>query len=103
VLMKTPHLEPCGWPMVSVSQLTNFSRGKVANAIASTPSGPRRLGMVSLIALALCPTFVHSARAIGGVDTTPAPAATHVTKFAAPKETRLENGLRVIVVERHDL
>ena len=28
---------------------------------------------------------------------------THVTKFAAPKETRLENGLRVIVVERHDL
>ena len=33
----------------------------------------------------------------------PAPAATHVTKFATPKETRLENGLRVIVAERHGL
>ena len=39
-------------------------------------------------------------RAIGGVDTPPPPSASPVTKFVAPKETRLENGLRVIVVER---
>ena len=100
---KNCHPEPRKRRGISPSRFTIFSRGKVANAIASALSVPRRLGMASLVALALCLTFVHSAWSIGGVDTPPAPSATHVTKFPAPKETRLENGLRVIVVERHDL
>lgn len=58
---------------------------------------------VNLLAATVCLTTLQSAWAIGGVDTAPAPSATHETKFATPKETRLENGLRVIVVERSDL
>ena len=43
--------------------------GKNANAIASVPTlVPQRLGTASLVALALCLTFVPSAWAIGGVD-----------------------------------
>jgi zinc protease len=56
-----------------------------------------------LLAATVCLTTAQSAWAIGGVDTPPAPSATHETKFATPKETRLENGLRVIVAERPDL
>ena len=41
--------------------------------------------------------------AIGGVDTAPAASERHETKFATPKETRLANGLRVIVAERAGL
>ncbi|MEO5718594.1 MAG: pitrilysin family protein [Chthoniobacterales bacterium] len=41
--------------------------------------------------------------AIGGVDAPPAPSERHEVKFATPKETRLENGLRVIVAERPGL
>ena len=41
--------------------------------------------------------------AIGGVDTVPAPSERHETKFATPQETRLENGLRVIVAARPGL
>src|SRR4029079_4418288 len=41
-----------------------------------------------------------SAFAIGGVDTQPSPAAPSETKFAQPNEARLDNGLRVIVVQR---
>ncbi len=51
----------------------------------------------------LCLTTFPSAFAIGGVDTPPAPSATHETKFATPRETRLDNGLRVIVAERPGL
>jgi zinc protease len=46
---------------------------------------------------------VHSALAIAGIDQPPPPSETHEIKFATPKETRLENGLRVIVVERSRL
>lgn len=53
--------------------------------------------------MALCLTTIQSAHAIGGTDTPPPPSATHETKFATPKETRLENGLRVIVAERPGL
>ncbi len=63
----------------------------------------RRIGMRSVIAMAFCLTTIQSASAIGGVDTVPAPSAPHETKFATPKETRLENGLRVIVAERRGL
>ena len=59
--------------------------------------------MTSVIAMTLCLTIIQSAWAIGGVDTAPAPSAPHETKFATPKETRLENGLRVIVAERPGL
>ncbi|MBA2433943.1 MAG: insulinase family protein [Verrucomicrobiota bacterium] len=41
--------------------------------------------------------------AIGGVDAPPAPSERHEVKFARPKETRLENGLRVIVAARPGL
>jgi zinc protease len=43
---------------------------------------------------------VNLACATGGVDTAPPPSETHAVLFAQPKETKLENGLRVIVVER---
>jgi zinc protease len=44
-----------------------------------------------------------SAFAIGGIDTPPAPSAPHEVTFSQPKETKLANGLRVIVVERPGL
>src|SRR5256714_14261628 len=44
-----------------------------------------------------------SALAIGGLDTAPAPSAPHETTFSQPKETKLANGLRVVVVERPGL
>lgn len=47
--------------------------------------------------------MIQCAFAIGGVDTVPAPSAPHETSFEVPKETRLENGLRVIVAERPGL
>ncbi len=56
-----------------------------------------------LLAAFVCLTTVQSASAIGGVDTPPAPAARHEAKFATPKETRLSNGLRVIVATRPGL
>src|SRR6266404_5141024 len=46
---------------------------------------------------------ISSALAIGGVDTPPAPSAPHEVTFSQPKETKLANGLRVIVVERPGL
>ena len=46
---------------------------------------------------------ISSALAIGGVDTPPAPTAPHEVTFSQPKETKLANGLRVIVVERPGL
>jgi zinc protease len=47
--------------------------------------------------------LLSPAFAIGGVDTAPAPAAPHEVVFSQPKETKLANGLRVIVVERPSL
>ena len=43
------------------------------------------------------------ALAIGGVDNPPRPTAPHEVIFSQPKETKLANGLRVIVVERPGL
>jgi zinc protease len=48
----------------------------------------------------LLATAFRSALAIGGIDTPPAPSATHAISFPEPKEVKLENGLRVIMVER---
>ena len=62
----------------------------------------RRIGMTSLV-VGMCLTSTHSAFAIAGVDTPPPPSAWHEIKFVTPKETRLENGLRVIVAERPGL
>ncbi len=45
----------------------------------------------------------HSAFAIGGADTPPAPSAPHEITFAQPKEATLDNGLRVVVAERPGL
>lgn len=56
-----------------------------------------------LCAAAFCLTTTASAWAIAGVDSPPAPAAKHETKFATPEETKLANGLRVIVVRRPEL
>ncbi|HVF70868.1 MAG TPA: pitrilysin family protein [Chthoniobacterales bacterium] len=47
--------------------------------------------------------FSGSAFGIGGVDTPPAPSAPSQVEFTQPKETRLANGLRVVVVERPGL
>ncbi|HSP46068.1 MAG TPA: pitrilysin family protein [Chthoniobacterales bacterium] len=41
--------------------------------------------------------------AIGGIDAPPAPSAPHESTFSQPKETKLANGLRVVVVERPGL
>ena len=41
--------------------------------------------------------------ATGGVDTAPSPAPPHEGSFTRPKETKLDNGLRVIVAERPSL
>ena len=48
-------------------------------------------------------TAVQFASAIGGIDTPPPPSAPHEITFVQPQETRLENGLRVIVAERPGL
>ena len=58
---------------------------------------------LNLLPVALCLASLDSTFAIGGIDTPPAPSAKHETKFATPRETRLENGLRVIVAERPGL
>jgi zinc protease len=50
----------------------------------------------------LAPAF-RSVLAIGGIDTPPAPSATHEFRFPEPKKAKLENGLRVIMVERPSL
>lgn len=54
-------------------------------------------------ALFLFCAIAGSALAIGGIDTVPAPSAPHEVAFTQPKETKLANGLRVIVVERPGL
>jgi zinc protease len=41
--------------------------------------------------------------AIGGLDAPPPPSAPHEINFTQPKETKLDNSLRVIVAERPDL
>ena len=46
---------------------------------------------------------ISSAPAIGGVDTAPPASAPHEVAFSQPKETKLPNGLRVVVVERPGL
>jgi zinc protease len=51
-----------------------------------------------LVLAPLSPVF-----AIGGVDTPPPASAPHEVTFSQPKETKLANGLRVIVVERPGL
>jgi zinc protease len=57
---------------------------------------------VSSIGFLFC-ALAAPAFAIGGVDTPPAPSAPHEVAFSQPKETKLANGLRVIVVERPGL
>ncbi len=52
---------------------------------------------------ALLATAFRSVLAIGGIDTPPAPSATHEMSFPEPKEVKLENGLRVIIMERPSL
>ena len=51
----------------------------------------------------LCSAVFRSAFAIGGVDTAPAPSAPHEVTFSQAREIKLENGLRVVVVERPGL
>jgi zinc protease len=62
----------------------------------------KRLRAISTAAF-LFGVSVCSVLAIGGVDTPPAPSAPHETEFSQPKETKLANGLRVVVVERPGL
>ena len=57
----------------------------------------------SFIAVVIFGVTVRAALAISGVDTPPPPAPPHEINFTQPKETKLENGLRVIVAERPDL
>jgi len=57
----------------------------------------------TLSAGVLLATVVRSVLAIGGIDTPPAPSATHEMSFPEPKEAKLENGLRVIIMERPTL
>jgi zinc protease len=57
----------------------------------------------SLIALVIFGTSLRSVFGIGGLDAPPPPSAPHEINFTQPKETKLDNGLRVIVAERPDL
>jgi zinc protease len=57
----------------------------------------------SLIALVILGTSLRSVFGIGGLDAPPPPSAPHEINFTQPKETKLDNGLRVIVAERPDL
>jgi len=59
----------------------------------------RIISAAGLLFLATVPPLF----AIGGADTPPPPSAPHEVTFAQPKETRLANGLRVVVVERPSL
>ncbi len=61
--------------------------------------GPLVLALLTI----LCLTNPHSASAIAGVDQPPPPSQRQEAKFAVPQETKLENGLRVIVVRRPGL
>ena len=56
-----------------------------------------------LIVLAGFAAVSRAAYAIVGIDAPPPPSAPPETHFAQPKETKLENGLRVIVAERPGL
>lgn len=88
----------------SLTTLERFeSPASPAPRLALRLFDPRRTGMASIWAAVFCLTTAAPAWAIGGVDTAPAPSAPHESKFAPPKETRLANGLRVIVAERHQL
>lgn len=59
----------------------------------------RRARFISTVGFALT-VSICSALAIGGVDTAPPASAPHEVAFSQPKETKLPNGLRVVVVER---
>ena len=90
--------------MMKNDQVTNAGRS-VFDFRFESWSGSHIGGFTISTALCLlfCLTIVHIAFAIGGVDSAPPPSAPHVTKFAEPRETRLANGLRVIVAERPQL
>ena len=60
-----------------------------------------KTGIFAVAALLL--GAISSAFAIGGVDTPPPAAASHEVTFSQPKETKLANGMRVVVVERPGL
>lgn len=62
-----------------------------------------RIGPTRVLATVCSLTIAQSAFAVGGIDTPPLPSARHETKFAAPRETQLANGLRVLVAERPGL
>ena len=59
--------------------------------------------IILLLALLLGPMLAQPVNAIGGVDAAPSPAPAHEITFTHPKETKLDNGLRVIVAERPSL
>lgn len=59
--------------------------------------------ILNLLCVSFCLTSVNAAWATGGVDQPPAPAEKHTAKFPTPQETKLENGLRVIVAHRPEL
>jgi hypothetical protein len=51
----------------------------------------------------LCLALAERSLAVGGVNATPSPGPAHEISFTHPKETKLANGLRVIVAERPSL
>ncbi len=62
-----------------------------------------RNGAVHLLLALFCFALGQYCFAIGGVDTPPPPAAPHPVSFTHPQETKLDNGLRLIVAERPSL
>ena len=62
-----------------------------------------RNGQVHLLLALFCFAPAQHSFAIGGVNTTPSPAPLHEGSFTHPRETKLSNGLRVIVAERPSL
>jgi len=62
-----------------------------------------KLCVAALVAGCIIQATADSALAIAGIDHPPAPAQRHESKFATPEETKLANGLRVIVARRPGL
>jgi len=57
----------------------------------------------TLLIVITCGVALRGAFAVGGVNAPPVPAPPHEINFTQPQETKLDNGLRVIVAERPDL
>jgi zinc protease len=79
--------------------MTKGPQRSTLNVQRSTPN----VGRCNVLTVLTILTSAISAFAIGGTETPPPPAAPAEPHFAQPQETKLDNGLRVIVASRPGL